>query len=35
MATAQPSLKEDFAALLDESFKSDALMEGAVVKGTI
>ncbi|MEO8669269.1 MAG: S1 RNA-binding domain-containing protein, partial [Bauldia sp.] len=35
MATAQPSLKEDFAALLDESFKTDALMEGAVVKGTI
>src|SRR4026209_868474 len=35
MATAQPTLKEDFAALLDESFKSDALMEGAVVKGTI
>src|SRR5689334_1684962 len=35
MATAQQATKEDFAALLDESFKSDALMEGAVVKGTI
>jgi small subunit ribosomal protein S1 len=34
MAIAQPS-REDFAALLEESFHSDALMEGAVVKGTV
>ena len=34
MSLAQP-LKEDFAALLDESFDADSLMEGAVVKGTV
>jgi ribosomal protein S1 len=30
----QPS-KEDFTALLNESFKVDTLAEGAVIKGTI
>ena len=34
MAVATPS-REDFAALLEESFKADALMEGAVVKGKV
>jgi small subunit ribosomal protein S1 len=34
MAVAAPS-REDFAALLEESFKTDALMEGAVVKGKV
>ncbi len=34
MALANPS-REDFAALLEESFKTDALMEGAVVKGKV
>ena len=34
MAVANPS-REDFAALLEESFQTDALVEGAVVKGTI
>jgi small subunit ribosomal protein S1 len=34
MAVANPS-REDFAALLEESFKDDALMEGAVVKGKV
>ncbi len=34
MAVATPS-REDFAALLEESFQSDALQEGAVVKGII
>ena len=34
MTVAMPS-KEDFTALLNESFKVDALAEGAVVKGTI
>ncbi len=34
MSVASPT-KEDFAALLDESFKSDELMEGAVIKGTV
>src|SRR6185312_12950266 len=33
-AAMQPS-KEDFTALLNESFKVDALAEGAVIKGTI
>jgi small subunit ribosomal protein S1 len=32
--TANPS-KEDFAALLNESFTADSLMEGAVIKGTV
>ena len=34
MAVANPT-REDFAALLEESFQTDALVEGAVVKGTI
>ncbi|HET7717917.1 MAG TPA: 30S ribosomal protein S1 [Bauldia sp.] len=34
MSLAQPQ-KEDFAALLNESFGADALMEGNVVKGTV
>ena len=34
MTVAMPS-KEDFAALLNESFKVDSLAEGAVIKGTI
>ena len=34
MAVASPT-REDFAALLEESFQTDALVEGAVVKGTI
>jgi len=34
MAVASPS-REDFAALLEESFQADALVEGAVVKGTV
>ena len=34
MSLAQPQ-KEDFAALLAESFGADSLMEGAVVKGTV
>ena len=34
MSVASPT-REDFAALLDESFKSDELMEGAVIKGTV
>jgi small subunit ribosomal protein S1 len=34
MALATPT-REDFAALLEESFQSDALQEGAVVKGII
>ena len=34
MALATPT-REDFAALLEESFQSDALQEGAVVKGKI
>ncbi len=34
MQVATPT-REDFAALLDESFKSDELMEGAVIKGTV
>jgi len=35
MSVAQQPAKEDFAALLDESFQADALMEGAVIKGTV
>src|SRR5665213_2929617 len=27
--------REDFTALLNESFKADTLMEGAVIKGTV
>ena len=34
MTAANPS-REDFAALLNESFKADQLMEGAVIKGTV
>ena len=34
MSLAQPQ-KEDFAALLAESFGADSLMEGSVVKGTV
>ena len=34
MTAANPS-REDFAALLNESFKADTLMEGAVIKGTV
>jgi small subunit ribosomal protein S1 len=34
LTVAMPS-KEDFAALLNESFKVDSLAEGAVIKGTI
>ncbi|MCB1499319.1 MAG: S1 RNA-binding domain-containing protein, partial [Bauldia sp.] len=34
MSLAQPQ-KEDFAALLAESFGDDSLMEGSVVKGTV
>jgi small subunit ribosomal protein S1 len=34
MSLAQPT-KEDFAALLDESFRADSVMEGSVVKGTV
>ena len=34
MSLAQPQ-KEDFAALLAESFGTDSLMEGAVIKGTV
>ena len=34
LSLAQPQ-KEDFAALLAESFESDSLMEGAVIKGTV
>jgi small subunit ribosomal protein S1 len=32
--TAAPS-REDFAAMLDESFESGNLQEGAVIKGTV
>jgi small subunit ribosomal protein S1 len=34
MSVAQPT-REDFTALLNETFKADEFMEGAVVKGTI
>ncbi len=34
MTVESPS-REDFAALLNESFKADALVEGSVVKGTV
>jgi small subunit ribosomal protein S1 len=34
MAVASPT-REDFATLLEESFQADALVEGAVVKGTV
>ncbi|MCC6983071.1 MAG: 30S ribosomal protein S1 [Bauldia sp.] len=34
MNVATPT-REDFAALLDESFKADALAEGAVIKGKV
>jgi small subunit ribosomal protein S1 len=34
LSLAQPQ-KEDFAALLAESFGDDSLMEGAVIKGTV
>ena len=34
MTLAQPS-REDFTALLNETFKADELMEGAVIKGTV
>ncbi len=34
MTVTSPS-REDFAALLNESFKADQLMEGAVIKGTV
>jgi small subunit ribosomal protein S1 len=35
MATAQMPSREDFAALLEESFTQGGLQEGAVVKGTV
>jgi len=35
MSVAQQPAKEDFTALLNESFKADALMEGSVIKGTV
>ncbi|MEP0321207.1 30S ribosomal protein S1 [Bauldia litoralis] len=35
MSAAAQTTKEDFAALLEESFKADDHMEGGVVKGTI
>ncbi len=34
VATHSPS-REDFAALLDETFKADDLVEGSVIKGTV
>ena len=34
MSVASPT-REDFTALLDETFKADELMEGAVIKGTV
>ncbi|MBN9059079.1 MAG: S1 RNA-binding domain-containing protein, partial [Rhizobiales bacterium] len=34
MAVTNPS-REDFAALLEESFQNEDLFEGSVVKGTI
>ena len=34
MPVASPT-REDFAALLDESFKTEQLMEGSVIKGTV
>ena len=33
--TVESPTREDFAALLNESFKADELMEGSVVKGTV
>ena len=33
--TVESPTREDFAALLDESFKADQLMEGSVVKGIV
>jgi len=33
--TVETPSREDFAALLDESFRADQLMEGSVVKGTV
>jgi small subunit ribosomal protein S1 len=33
--TLEAPTREDFAALLNESFKADQLMEGSVVKGTV
>ena len=35
MSVAEQSMKEDFAALLNESFNAEEVMEGSVVKGTI
>ncbi|MCB1485891.1 MAG: S1 RNA-binding domain-containing protein, partial [Bauldia sp.] len=35
MSVAEQSMKEDFAALLNESFNTEEVMEGSVVKGTI
>ncbi|MCC6913091.1 MAG: 30S ribosomal protein S1 [Rhodospirillaceae bacterium] len=35
MAQAQAAMKEDFAALLDESFKKSASIEGSVLKGHV
>jgi small subunit ribosomal protein S1 len=34
-ATATPSLREDFAAMLEESFTSGNLQEGSVIKGIV
>jgi small subunit ribosomal protein S1 len=33
--TAQTPTREDFAALLDETFNADQVMEGTVIKGTV
>jgi len=33
--TVETPTREDFVALLDESFKADQLMEGSVIKGTV
>ena len=35
MGQAQAAMKEDFAALLDESFKKSASIEGSVLKGSV
>ena len=35
MPVAATPTKEDFAALLDETFNTDQVMEGAVIKGTV
>ena len=35
MPVAATPMKEDFAALLEETFNTDQVMEGAVIKGTV